>query len=55
MKRRFSLRISTPGNRPVSHKIWKPLQTPSVRPPLAAWARTAVMIGERAAIAPQRR
>ena len=51
----FELRISTPGSNPDSHRIWKPLQTPSTRPPLPAKARTASMIGARAAIAPQRR
>jgi hypothetical protein len=50
-----ALRISTPGKSPASHRIWKPLQTPSTIPPRPAWARTASMIGARAAIAPQRR
>ena len=45
MKRRRALRISTPGNSPASHRIWKPLQTPSTRPPFSACARTASMIG----------
>ena len=45
MKRRFSLRISTPGKRPASHRIWKPLQTPSTRPPWSANLRTASMMG----------
>ena len=51
----FAFRISTPGSSPASHRIWKPLQTPSTRPPSAAYLRTASMTGARAAIAPQRR
>ena len=39
-----ALRISTPGRRPASHRIWKPLQMPSKRPPRWAWARTALAI-----------
>ena len=31
-----ALRIRTPGKRPDSQRIWKPLQTPSTRPPLDA-------------------
>ena len=30
-----ALRISTPGSSPASHRIWKPLQTPSTSPPCA--------------------
>ena len=50
-----ALRISTPGSRPVSHSIWKPLQMPSTGVPDLALATTSRMIGECAAIAPQRR
>jgi hypothetical protein len=49
------LRISAPGSSPASIRIWKPLQTPSTLTPLAARSRTVSMIGERAAIAPQRK
>ena len=51
----LSVRIKTPGKRPASHRIWKPLQTPSTSPPRAACSPTARMIGALAAIAPQRR
>ena len=46
---------STPGSRPASHRIWKPLQIPSTRPPAAAKRVTASMTGANRAIAPQRR
>ena len=52
---RWSLRISAPGSRWDSHRIWKPLQMPSTgRPPFAA-ATTSVITGANRAIAPQRR
>ena len=44
MNRSAAFRISTPGRSPASHKIWKPLHTPSTRPPRLAWARTALAI-----------
>ena len=46
---------STPGSRPASQRIWKPLQIPSTGPPSAANAATAAITGEKRAIAPQRR
>ena len=44
-----------PGSRPASHSTWKPLQMPMTRPPCAAWSTTASIIGEKRAMAPQRR
>ena len=55
MKCRLALRMSTPGSRPASQRIWKPLQMPSTATPAAARSATARMTGERAAIAPERR
>ena len=46
---------STPGSRPASQRIWKPLQIPSTGPPAAANSTTAPITGEKRAIAPQRR
>ena len=54
-KRRPALRISAPGRSPASISTWKPLQTPMTWPPALAKPVTAPMIGERAAMAPQRR
>ncbi len=52
---RWSLRISAPGSRWDSQRIWKPLQIPSTgSPPLAA-VTTSVITGAKRAIAPQRR
>ena len=50
-----SLRISAPGSSPVSVSTWKPLQIPSTGKPLPAPSTTAAMIGDRAAIAPERK
>jgi hypothetical protein len=50
-----ALRISAPGSRCASHRIWKPLQMPSTAPPSAAWRWTAAMTGLKRAIAPERR
>ena len=50
-----ALRISTPGSRPDSHSTWKPLQMPSTGVPAFALAMTSRMMGECAAMAPQRR
>jgi hypothetical protein len=50
-----ALRISTPGSRPVSVSTWNPLQMPSTGVPALALATTSRMIGECAAMAPQRR
>ena len=47
-----ALRISAPGRRPVSQRIWKPLQTPITGAPAFALSMTARMIGDFAAIAP---
>lgn len=55
MKLSDALGRSTPGSRPLSHRIWKPLQMPSTLPPPAAWAFTAPMMGVRLASAPGRR
>ena len=46
---------STPGSRPASQRIWKPLQIPSTGPPSAAKRATAPIAGQKRAIAPQRR
>ncbi len=46
---------SAPGSRRASVRIWKPLQIPSTSPPSPANRTTAAMIGEKRAIAPQRR
>ena len=54
-KRRPELRMSTPGSRPASQRIWKPLHIPSTRPPSLAKRATLFMIGAKRAIAPQRR
>ena len=48
-------RMSAPGSRPASHRIWKPLHEPITGPPTSAKAPTAAMIGEKRAIAPVRR
>ena len=50
-----ALRMSAPGSRPDSVRIWKPLQMPRTSPPRPANASTACMIGEKRAMAPQRR
>jgi hypothetical protein len=55
MNFRFALRMRMPGSSPDSHRIWKPLQMPSTRPPRAACARTASITTARPAMAPQRR
>src|SRR5260370_264215 len=49
-----ALRMRTPGRRPASQRIWKPLQTPSTSPPPAAKSRTASIIGARPAMLQQR-
>ena len=49
---RHSLRMSAPGRRPASHRIWKPLHDPSTRPPSATKSLSAAMTGDRAATAP---
>ena len=55
MKSPWSLRTRPPGSRWDSTRIWKPLQMPSTGIPALAASMTSLMIGERAAIAPQRR
>ena len=52
---RWSLRISAPGSRWDSHRIWKPLQMPSTGIPRPAASMTSVITGEKREIAPQRR
>jgi hypothetical protein len=54
-KLRRALRISAPGSSPASVRTWKPLQIPISGTPRLAASFTARMIGERAAIAPERR
>ena len=54
-KCRCSLRVSAPGSRCASHRIWKPLQMPSTgMPPRAASAIDSIT-GANRAMAPQRR
>ena len=53
LERRFER--STPGSRPASQRIWKPLQTPSTRPPAPAKAGDGAHHRRERAIAPQRR
>ena len=55
MNVRWSLRISAPGSRCVSQRIWNPLQTPSTGIPRRAAATTSDITGANRAIAPQRR
>src|SRR6266403_991222 len=50
MKRRPLLRIIAPGSKPASHRIWKPLQTPSTIPPLLANFSTDFITGEKRAM-----
>ena len=47
--------INTPGSSSASVSTWKPLQMPSTATPLSAAALTSRMIGEWAAMAPERR
>src|ERR1019366_9335434 len=46
-----ALRISAPGSRPASVRIWKPLQMPSTSPPPSAKRFTDCMTGEKRASA----
>ena len=50
-----AFRISAPGRRWLSQRIWNPLQMPSTGPPSAAWRCTACMTGLNRAMAPARR
>jgi hypothetical protein len=50
-----ALRMRTPGRSPASVSTWKPLQTPSTMTPRATRSAMVFMIGERAAMAPERR
>ena len=52
---RWSLRISAPGSRCDSQRIWKPLQMPSTGSPPWAADTTSVITGAKREIAPQRR
>ena len=47
--------MSAPGSRPLSQSTWNPLQMPITGTPAAAARTTSSMIGEKRAIAPQRR
>src|SRR5678816_362521 len=50
-----ALRISAPGSRCASHRIWNPLQTPTTAPPDLACSDTACITGLNRAMAPERR
>ena len=50
-----AFRISAPGSRCASQRIWNPLQMPTTDPPAAACACTACMMGLKRAMAPERR
>ncbi len=50
-----ALRVSAPGSRCASHRIWKPLQMPSTGRPARAAGTSSAMTGANLAIAPQRR
>jgi GMP synthase-like glutamine amidotransferase len=52
---RWSLRISAPGSRWDSQRIWKPLQIPRTGRPLPAASITSVITGENREMAPHRR
>ncbi len=52
---RWSLRISAPGSRCDSQRIWKPLQMPSTGIPRWAASTTSAITGENREMAPQRR
>ena len=52
---RWSLRISAPGSRWDSQRIWKPLQMPMTGIPRPAASITSVITGEKREMAPQRR
>ena len=52
---RWSLRISAPGSRWDSQRIWKPLQMPSTGIPRPAASTTSAITGAKREIAPQRR
>ena len=54
-KLRPRLRISAPGSRPDSQRIWKPLQMPITSPPSRAKRTMLSMTGEKRASAPARR
>ncbi len=50
-----ALRVSAPGSRCASQRIWKPLQMPSTGRPARAAGISSVITGANRAIAPQRR
>jgi hypothetical protein len=52
---RPTLRVSAPGSRCASHRIWKPLQMPSTGSPARAAGTSSLITGENLAIAPHRR
>ncbi len=52
---RWSLRISAPGSRCDSQRIWNPLQMPSTGSPCSAAATTSVITGANREMAPHRR
>ena len=55
MNRRPALRVSAPGSRCASHRIWKPLQMPSTGSPSRAAGISSDITGANRAMAPQRR
>ena len=55
MNRRPALRVSAPGSRCASHKIWNPLQMPSTGRPTRAAGTSSLITGANLAMAPQRR
>ena len=52
---RTSLRISAPGSRCASQRIWKPLQIPRMGIPAPAARTSSSITGAKREIAPQRR
>ena len=55
MNFRPALRVSAPGSRCASHRIWKPLQMPSTGRPDRAAGTSSAITGANRAMAPQRR
>ena len=55
MNLRWSLRISAPGRRWDSQRIWKPLQIPRTGSPPRAAGTSSSITGANRAMAPQRR
>ena len=55
MNRRPALRVSAPGSRCASQRIWKPLQMPRTGSPARAAGMSSPITGANRAMAPQRR